>query len=148
VVITTPTDDDILVYDSGTSSWVNSSSIPSTVLGNSSRITSTVGDNTATVNNTAVVVDETPITGVMAIEYTVRLTQGSKRRLSKVLINVNSAETDIDFNEFSIIDTGTSAISGAQITADVSGGNVRLLIAASDAATTNVSARILKTIMV
>jgi hypothetical protein len=117
-------------------------------LGNSSRITSTVGDNTATANNTAVVVDETPITGVMAIEYTVRLTQGSKRRLSKVLINVNSAETDIDFNEFSIIDTGASAISGAQITADVSGGNVRLLIAASDAATTNVSARILKTIMV
>ena len=64
------------------------------------------------------------------------------------MINVNSDETDIDFNEFSIIDTGASVIAGAAVTADVSGGNIRLLVASSDAGTTNVTTRVLKTIMV
>jgi hypothetical protein len=148
VVITDVADDDILVYDNGTSSWINTDAIPSTVMGNSSRVSSIAGDNTASANSTAVVVDETAISGVLAIEYTVRLTQGTKRRLSKVLINVNSDETDIDFNEFSIIDTGASVIAGAAVTADVSGGNIRLLVASSDAGTTNVTTRVLKTIMV
>lgn len=148
VDITDVADDDILVYDSTSSQWINTDVIPASVMGNSSFVTSTPGDNTATVNDTAVVVDLTPVTGVSAVEYTVRLIQGTKRRLSKVLVNVNSDETSINFNEFAIIDTGASAISGASVTADVSSGNIRLLVAASDAASTNVTAKILKVIMV
>ena len=148
VVITDIGNDDILVYSNSTSSWVNLDSIPSSVLGNSSQVTSTSGDNTATVNNTAVVIDSIPVTGVLAVEYTIRLTQGSKRRLSKVLVNVNSDGSGVDHNEFAIIDTGASPISGATVTADVDSGNIRLLMSASDAASTNVSAKILKVIMV
>jgi hypothetical protein len=148
VVITDVGNDDILVYSNSTSSWVNLDSIPSSVLGNSSQVTSTSGDNTATVNNTAVVIDSISVTGVLAVEYTIRLTQGSKRRLSKVLVNVNSDGSAVDHNEFAIIDTGASPISGATVTADVDSGNIRLLMSASDAASTNVSAKILKVIMV
>ena len=148
VDLTDVADDDILVYDNTSSQWINVDTIPASVMGNSSFVTSTPGDNTATANNTAVVVDLTPVTGVSAVEYTVRLIQGTKRRLSKVLVNVNSDETSINFNEFAIIDTGASAISGASVTADISSGNIRLLIAASDAASTNVTAKILKVIMV
>jgi hypothetical protein len=72
----------------------------------------------------------------------------SKRRLSKVIVNVNSDETAVDFNEFSIIDTGASPISGASVSVDVSGGNIRLLVASSDAGTTSVTTKVLKTVMV
>jgi hypothetical protein len=147
-VITDVADDDILVYDSTSSEWINTDVIPASVMGKSSFITSTLGDITATVNDTAVVIDLTSVTGVSAVEYTVRLIQGTKRRLSKVLVNVNSDETSVDFNEFAIIDTGASAISGASVTADISSGNIRLLISASDAGSTSMTAKILKVIMV
>lgn len=106
------------------------------------------GENTATVNNTSVVIDTVAISGTSAIEYTVRLTQGTKRRLSKLLVNVNSDETGVDYNEFAIIDTGASPISGASVSADVDSGNIRLLMSASDAASTNVTAEVIKVVMV
>jgi hypothetical protein len=111
-------------------------------------VTADSGDNTATVDSTPVVIDSIPVAGVFAVEYTIRLSQGSKRRLSKILVNVNSDETAVDYNEFSIIDTGASVIAGASVTADVDSGNIRLLMSASDAGSTNVSAKILKVIMV
>ena len=106
------------------------------------------GENTAIINDSPVVIDTVAISGISAIEYTVRLTQGAKRRLSKLLVNVNSDETAVDYNEFAIIDTGASPISGASVSADVNSGNIRLLMSASDAANTNVTAEVIKVIMV
>jgi hypothetical protein len=148
VDLTSVSDSDILVYENSSSSWVNQNFIPSSVLGNSNSVASIEGANTVTANDTAVVVDTTPIAGVLAIEYLVRLTQGSKRRLSKVIVNTNSDETSVNFNEFAIIDTGASGISGVSVTADVSSNSIRLLVSASDAASTNIQANVLKTVMV
>jgi hypothetical protein len=116
-------------------------------MGNSFQITGENGDNTVTTNSTATVVDSVTASGTLAIEYTLRLTQGSKRRLSKILVNPNSAGTDVDFVEYAVIETG-GAISGVSVTADYSAPNFRLLVAASDAATTNITAKLEKFVMV
>jgi hypothetical protein len=147
VVVTAVADEDILVYESTGSQWINTNTIPASVIGRSFNHTAESQENTVTSNSTPTVVDTVAISGVHAIEYTVRLIQGTKRRLSKVLVNVNSAENGVDFNEFAIIDTGASVISGAEVTADVDSGNIRLLVSASDAASTNITAKILKVVM-
>jgi hypothetical protein len=124
-----------------------SGTIPSSVMGNSFQVTGESGDNTVTANSTATVIDSVTASGTLAIEYTLRLTQGTKRRLSKILVNPNSDGTDVDYVEYAVIETGGS-ISGISVTADYSSPNFRLLVAASDAATTNVTAKLEKFVMV
>ena len=124
-----------------------SGTIPPTVMGNSFQVTGENGDNTVTTNNSATIIDSVTASGTHAIEYTLRLIQGSKRRLSKVLISPNSAGTDVDYVEYAVIETG-GAISGISVTADYSAPNFRLLVSASDAATTNVTAKLEKFVMV
>jgi hypothetical protein len=109
-------------------------------------VTAETGDNTVTANSTATTVDTTTVSGTLAVEYTLRLVQGSKRRLSKILVNPNSAGTDVDYVEYGVIETGT-AISGISVTATVSSGNILLRVRASDAATTNVTAKLIKVVM-
>jgi hypothetical protein len=69
------------------------------------------------------------------------LSQGSKRRASKILALKSSDSTTIDYTEYAIIELGGS-IAGVSVQATVSGANLILQVQASDAASTNVTARI------
>lgn len=73
-----------------------------------------------------------------AVEYTVRITQGSKTRVSKVLAISNG--TSYDSTEFAVLELG-GLISGINIAANSTG----LSCTITDAATTNASVRVLYT---
>jgi hypothetical protein len=101
---------------------------------------------TISANSTATTIDTTAVSGTECVEYTLRLTQGSKRRVSKVLVHLNSAGTDVDHVEYAVIETG-GAISGVSVTSTVSGGDILLRAQASDASSTNVTAKVIKVVM-
>lgn len=140
VVITSASDGQLLAYDSGTSSWINTSTIEHEFISYTTELT-TISVATATT------VDSISATSVYAIEYTLHLSQGSKRRSSKLLVVKDSAGTDVDFNEYSVIEIG-GAMAGVTVVADVDSGNIRLRVTVTDANSTSVSARLVKMVMV
>lgn len=105
--------------------------------------------NTTITSNTSTVVDTVPLSSFSSIEYTITLKQGSsssmKVRTSKVLIHYNSGTSTIDSTEYAIIETGSSTMANVAVSSAISGSNMQLAITVSDAATTNVDCRVLKT---
>jgi hypothetical protein len=101
-----------------------------------------ISTGTATLTgNTAADVDSFSLVG-QSIEYTVSLSQGSKRRTSKVLVSCTGSA--VDMTEFAIIEMG-GVMSGIQITAVASASSGNLKIVVTDAASTNVSVKFTKT---
>ena len=140
VAITSASDGQLLAYDSTSSSWVNTSTIEHEFISYTTELT-TISVATATT------VDSVSAASVYAIEYTLHLAQGSKRRSSKLLVVKDSTGTDVDFNEYSVIEMG-GAMAGVTVTADVDSGNIRLRVTVTDANSTSVSARLVKMVMV
>jgi hypothetical protein len=100
-----------------------------------------ISTGTATITgNTAASVDSFSLVG-QSIEYTVSLSQGSKRRTSKVLVSCTGSA--VDMTEFAIIEMG-GTMSGVQITATESASSGNLEITVTDAASTNVDVRFTK----
>jgi len=118
--------------------------ITAAVMGTSSSVTGITGANSVPSTGVATVVDTTTASGTHAIEYTLRLTTGSKRRLSKILINPDSAGTGVDYVEYGVIETG-GAITAISVTADYSSPNFRLLVANTEG---TVTAKLQKFVMV
>ena len=99
---------------------------------------------TATVTaNTATAIDNF-VTGTLAIEYTVTLSQGSKVRTSKVLLHCDG--TNVDMTEFAIMELN-GTISGVAITASTSASAGYLNLTVTDAATTNVNVKFSKVML-
>lgn len=105
--------------------------------------------NTTITSNTASIVDIVPLSSFSSIEYLVTLKQGTgasmKLRTSKFLVHYNSGTTAVDSTEYAIIETGSSVMSNAAVTASINGANMELRVLVSNAATTNVSCVVLKT---
>jgi len=116
-------------------------------------IVTSSGTATVNSNSIAAVADTMPIDSFISAEYTVVLVQGTpgnqKVRTSKVIVQNN--KNDVDSSEFAITETG-GEIQGVSVTAVKAGSSVpgftsELQIAATDAATRNVSVRFIKTVM-
>ena len=105
--------------------------------------------NTTITINTASIVDSVPLSSFSSIEYTITLKQGTsssmKMRTSKFLVHYNSGIGAVDSTEYGIIETGSTAMANAAITATINGASMELRVLVSDAATTNVSCVVLKT---
>lgn len=99
--------------------------------------------------NTAVVVDSVFLSSFTCIEYIITLKQGTgasmKVRTSKFLVHYNSGTGVIDSSEYGIIETGSASMAGVNVTAVVNGASMHLRVLVSDAATTNVDCKVLKT---
>ena len=123
----TGTDAKFLSSDGANLTWIN--------------VVSPISTGTATITgNTAASVDSFSLFG-QSIEYTVSLSQGSKRRTSKVLVSCTGSA--VDMTEFAIIEMG-GVMSGIQITATESASSGNLEIVVTDAASTNVDVRFTK----
>jgi hypothetical protein len=122
-----------------------SGTIPSTVMGNSSSTTGT----TVTVNaNTTTTIDTIAVSSnPQAIEYTLRISQGTAIRTSKVLVspNANSGASAVDHVEYAVIET-LGPLSGISVAATVDGSNIILTVTTTSGST--MSAEFIKTVMV
>ena len=78
------------------------------------------------------------------MEYTLSIKQGSKIRSSKVLVHTDG--TSVDSTEYGIMEMG-GGISGILVTASVSGTNAILQVTITDAATTNATVKLIKTML-
>ena len=106
-----------------------------------------ITDTATTINSaSSTSIDTTAVSGTEAVEYTIRLTQGSKRRVSKVLAHLNNGNTDVDYVEYAVIETG-GAMAGVSIAAAVSGSDITLNATVTDAGSTNVTAKVIKVVM-
>jgi len=103
------------------------------------------GGNSSTISvNTATTVDTVAISSFTTIEYTISIKQGSKVRSSKVLVHTDG--TSIDSTEYGIIEMG-GGITGILVTASVSSTNSILQVTITDAATTNATIKLIKTML-
>jgi hypothetical protein len=103
------------------------------------------GGNSSTISaNTATTVDTVAISSFTTIEYTISIKQGSKVRSSKVLVHTDG--TSIDSTEYGIMEMG-GAITGILVTASVSSTNSILQVTITDAATTNATVKLIKTML-
>jgi len=103
------------------------------------------GGNSSTISaNTATTVDTVAISSFTTIEYTISIKQGSKVRSSKVLVHTDG--TSIDSTEYGIIEMG-GGITGILVTASVSSTNSILEVTITDAATTNATVKLIKTML-
>lgn len=134
VTITSAVTNNILYYNG--SVWINSASIPAATMGVSTGHTAATTSISAATQTT---VDSTTASSTKMIEYTLHLSEGSKRRVSKIVVlkDATTPTPVIDFNEYSIIETG-GAISGLVVTADFSSPNIRLLVTTTNASTASV----------
>jgi hypothetical protein len=100
---------------------------------------------------TATAVDSVSASGVQTIEYTVSLMQGTstgmKMRTSKVLAHYNSGTGVVDYAEFGIIETGSADIAGVSVEAALNSSNIELQVTVTDANTSTVTCRVLRTIL-
>lgn len=105
--------------------------------------------NTTITVNTASIVDTVPLSSFLSIEYTVTLKQGTsasmKMRTSKFLVHYNSGTGVVDSTEYAIIETGSTVMPGVIVAASINGSNMELRVTVTDAATTNVDCKLLKT---
>jgi len=103
------------------------------------------GGNSSTISaNTATTVDTVAISSFTTIEYTISIKQGSKVRSSKVLVHTDG--TSIDSTEYGIMEMG-GGITGILVTASVSSTNSILEVTITDAATTNATVKLIKTML-
>jgi hypothetical protein len=103
-----------------------------------SSVSSTISVNTATT------VDTVAISSFTTIEYTISIKQDSKVRSSKVLVHTDG--TSIDSTEYGIMEMG-GGITGILVTASVSSTNSILQVTITDAATTNATVKLIKTML-
>ena len=103
------------------------------------------GGNSSTISaNTATTIDTVPLSSFTTIEYTISIKQGSKVRSSKVLVHTDG--TSIDSTEYGIMEMG-GGITGILVTASVSSTNSILQVTITDAATTNATVKLIKTML-
>lgn len=100
-------------------------------------------DTTITLN-TATTVDTTPLADFTTLEYVVSITQGTKRRSSKVIVQNNGST--VDSSEYGIIETG-GAISGIDVDAALSGSDCLLQVTITDASSTNATVKLDKVVV-
>ena len=106
---------------------------------------SVIGNTSSTISaNTATTVDTVAISSFTTIEYTISIKQGSKVRSSKVLVHTDG--TSIDSTEYGIMEMG-GGITGILVTASVSSTNSILQVTITDAATTNATVKLIKTML-
>lgn len=108
---------------------IDTSSIPTSI------IQETITSNSATT------VDTIALNAFLSAEYTVTLTQGSKIRTSKVLVQTDG--TNVDMTEFGIVETG-GTMTGVAVTATTASTNAILQITVTDAATTLVRYKLVR----
>lgn len=100
---------------------------------------------------TATAVDTVAASGVQTVEYTVSLMQGTstgmKMRTSKVLAHYNSGTGVVDYTEYGIIETGSSTMAGVSVEAALNSTNIELQVTVTDANTSTVTCRVLRTIL-
>jgi len=100
---------------------------------------------------TATAVDTVTASGVQTIEYTVSLMQGTstgmKMRTSKVLAHYNSGTGVVDYSEYGIIETGSADMAGVAVEAALNSSNIELQVTVTDANTSTVTCRVLRTIL-
>lgn len=100
---------------------------------------------------TATAVDTVTASGVQTVEYTVSLMQGTstgmKMRTSKVLAHYNSGTGVVDYTEYGIIETGSSTMAGVSVEAALNSTNIELQVTVTDANTSTVTCRVLRTIL-
>ena len=103
------------------------------------------GGNSSTISaNTATTVDTVALSSFTTIEYVVSIKQGSKIRSSKVLVHTDG--TSVDSTEYGIMEMG-GGITGIIVTASVSGTDSILQVTITDAATTNATVKLIKTML-
>jgi len=103
-----------------------------------SNISSTVSINTAST------IDTVALSSFTSMEYTLSIKQGSKIRSSKVLVHTDG--TSVDSTEYGIMEMG-GGITGILVTASVSSTNAILQVTITDAATTNATVKLIKTML-
>lgn len=103
------------------------------------------GGNSNTISvNTASTVDTVALSSFTSMEYTLSIKQGSKIRSSKVLVHTDG--TSVDSIEYGIMEMG-GGISGILVTASVSSTDAILQVTITDAATTNATVKLIKTML-
>jgi len=103
------------------------------------------GGNSNTISvNTASTVDTVALSSFTSMEYTLSIKQGSKIRSSKVLVHTDG--TSVDSTEYGIMEMG-GGITGILVTASVSSTNAILQVTITDAATTNATVKLIKTML-
>ncbi|NDB61577.1 hypothetical protein EB001_24520, partial [bacterium] len=103
------------------------------------------GGNSSTISaNTATTVDTVALSSFTTIEYVVSIKQGSKIRSSKVLVHTDG--TSVDSTEYGIMEMG-GGITGILVSASVSSTNSILQVTITDAATTNATVKLIKTML-
>lgn len=93
--------------------------------------------------NTTLTIDTIDLSAFSSVEYFITLKQDTKIRSSKVVMHTDG--TSVDMTEYAITETGGS-IAGAAITSSVSNGNALLKVTSSDAATTTVLIKAIKSV--
>jgi hypothetical protein len=125
-----------IVNNSGNWSISNSGNL------NIKQITSNISSTISI--NTASTVDTSALSSFTSMEYTLSIKQGSKIRSSKVLVHTDG--TSVDSTEYGIMEMG-GGISGILVTASVSGTDAILQVTITDAATTNATVKLIKTML-
>lgn len=125
-----------IINNSGNWSISNSGNL------NIKQITSNISSTISV--NTASTVDTVALSSFTSMEYTLSIKQGSKIRSSKVLVHTDG--TSVDSTEYGIMEMG-GGISGILVTASVSSTNAILQVTITDAATTNATVKLIKTML-
>jgi len=68
-------------------------------------------------------------------------------RTSKVLAHYNSGTGVVDYAEFGIIETGSADIAGVSVEAALNNSNIELQVTVTDANTSTVTCRVLRTVL-
>jgi len=92
-------------------------------------------------SNSATTVDTIALNSFLSAEYTVTLTQGSKIRTSKVLLQTDG--TNVDMTEFGIVETG-GTMTGVAVSATTASTSAVLQITVTDAASTLVRYKLVR----
>lgn len=97
--------------------------------------------------NTAFVVDSWPVAAYRSAKYLVQMTQGSEYQFSEVSMIHDGTTTY--FTEYGVVENVSGGVlePNVNFSTDISGGNARLLVTISDAATTPVRVNILRTLI-
>jgi hypothetical protein len=143
VRITDIQNNDIILWNSASSIWINSNELTNlksqvSTIENNNNYSNAVVVNT----NSPTVCDEWNVAEVTTLEYLIQIKQGSKYQSQKML-----AVTDgsiINYNNHAIISIG-DPISNLSVTATISGGTGRLWVQISDGLNSNAEVKILRT---
>ena len=103
------------------------------------------GTSTSITSNSITTIDTSSASIYRSAEYIVQVAQGTKYTVSK-LIMIHDGNT-AHITEYALIELGTSRIP-LTIACNLSGGNVLLQATITDAATTNATVRVIKTLIV